>query len=525
MYYYAIVDVNYIVTDVVEEVEPVDETNWLQIDSYNMDLVGLWYDVNTQTYSHVGNKYLIPLKVVDGAGSGLDADTVDGKQASEFALASHTHDYAPSTHTHTDYAPVAHTHDGYANVQFVTELPTDVDTSDTLYVLIPDPATIEGNVWESVSLYKGIAGTYVPPAYYSIIYDKSQASDPSACLTYASMNADYTPMSGGNGNANEGSWAEGNGTLFDSIEVGYFNGTTWTPVSKSSVAGSTSYNCFTKIPKIYQKATALDSNRVQLDLGLSPFEGASLHPAFIVDDVEKDAIYIGRYLGYVNSSKLESKSGKTPSASATRANFRTYAQANGAGYNQMSYYDWDLVNKLYLMAFKNFNSQSALGWGYAEGSSVTGTGGTNSYSWMYGTTSTTGRVSFLGLEDWWGNLYQWVDNYMTDSSNVYAGQSSSPSDSTSGMSVLCANPAYPISGVYPLTCRGGLNDFFIGESRGGTVNSTGLCDYQYFFSGSYMAIVGGDYNDGNTAGAFFFNSVMSTSDSDSHTGARLTYKP
>lgn len=115
MYYYAIVDVNYIVTDVVEEVEPVDETNWLPIDSYNMDLVGLWYDIETQTFSHVGNKYLIPLKIVDGAGSGLDADKLDGQEASAFAPVNHTHDYASTTHTHSDYAMVDHTHTGYAS--------------------------------------------------------------------------------------------------------------------------------------------------------------------------------------------------------------------------------------------------------------------------------------------------------------------------------------------------------------------------------------------------------------------------
>ena len=127
-YYYAIVDVNYIVTDVVEEVEPVDETGWIEIDSYNMDLVGLWYNIEDQTFSHVGNKYLIPLKNVDGAGCGLDADLLDGKHASEFALANHTHadsgtvgehdhddEYAPIDHTHTEYASVSHEHTGYAD--------------------------------------------------------------------------------------------------------------------------------------------------------------------------------------------------------------------------------------------------------------------------------------------------------------------------------------------------------------------------------------------------------------------------
>ena len=79
---------------------------------------------------------LTKLKTVDGANSGLDADTLDGMQASEFATASQlegkanaTHSHAMSDvtglssalagkaeadHTHTGYAASNHTHDGYA---------------------------------------------------------------------------------------------------------------------------------------------------------------------------------------------------------------------------------------------------------------------------------------------------------------------------------------------------------------------------------------------------------------------------
>lgn len=52
-----------------------------------------------------------------GSGSGLDADTVDGKHASEFAPVEHLHsEYAPVTHTHPEYAPVSHTHPEYAPI-------------------------------------------------------------------------------------------------------------------------------------------------------------------------------------------------------------------------------------------------------------------------------------------------------------------------------------------------------------------------------------------------------------------------
>lgn len=46
-----------------------------------------------------------------GAGSGVDADTLDGQHASAFAVASHTHaEYAAASHTHTGFAASSHTH-------------------------------------------------------------------------------------------------------------------------------------------------------------------------------------------------------------------------------------------------------------------------------------------------------------------------------------------------------------------------------------------------------------------------------
>jgi len=43
---------------------------------------------------------LTSIKTVDGSGSGLDADLLDGKQGSEYSLA-HSHPYAPTSHSHT----------------------------------------------------------------------------------------------------------------------------------------------------------------------------------------------------------------------------------------------------------------------------------------------------------------------------------------------------------------------------------------------------------------------------------------
>ena len=72
------------------------------------------------------SEILTAIQTVDGSGSGLDADTLDGKEASEFALTVDLEEKANATHTHAQAevtglsealagkADSSHTHDGYA---------------------------------------------------------------------------------------------------------------------------------------------------------------------------------------------------------------------------------------------------------------------------------------------------------------------------------------------------------------------------------------------------------------------------
>lgn len=423
------------------------------------------------------------------------------------------------------------------SIELVTTLPAEPQVGK-VYGIIPKYGM--GYVTlENLQYY--IDNSIPDDTIYSIIYDKSKASDTSGCLEYADFCEGFEPMLGGNGNADEGDWKEGNTTIFDKIEVGYYSlpsgtssnwlnqHTIWNKVNKKNTSFDGLYN-FTKIPKIYQKIESLDSNRKKLSISLAPFTGATLHPSFIVDGVEKPYVHIGRTLGYLSGFQqatgkytwLYSQAGYNPTASQKRATFRETAQ-NNDNCNITSYYDRDLINKLYLFAFKDFNSQKALGVGYTSGSSAKPTGGTAGKSWMYGTTDDSEQMSFLGLEDWWGNLYQWIDDYVLYHSTIYVGTNSNPTDDTSGKTAI--GQFAGSSGAYPLKAKFGLNDTFISEASGGS-NTTGMCDYQYWNnSGTYIASAGGYWDLGSGAGAFYLGSNYSVSFSFSFIGARLTYKP
>lgn len=77
---------------------------------------------------------LAALKTVDGADSGIDADTLDGLDSAAFALANHNHDtaYSPVTHNHdTAYAPLTHSHNEYATTEALNSLIATVNSIDS----------------------------------------------------------------------------------------------------------------------------------------------------------------------------------------------------------------------------------------------------------------------------------------------------------------------------------------------------------------------------------------------------------
>jgi hypothetical protein len=69
----------------------------------------------------------------------------------------------------------------------------------------------------------------------------------------------------------------------------------------------------------------------------------SVHPAFIVNGVEKSGIYISKYQNIVYNSRAYSLPGEDPKASITADTARTYCENKGAGWHMMSAIEWGAV--------------------------------------------------------------------------------------------------------------------------------------------------------------------------------------
>lgn len=231
-------------------------------------------------------------------------------------------------------------------------------------------------------------------------------------------------------------------------------------------------------------------------------------------------LYIGAYAGYVSSSKLYSSSGKTPTVSQTIRTFRTQAQARGSGYDLISFYPLTLLQCLFIIRYKSIDSQTALGKGYVDASAKTSTGATNTNGMYYGTTSGTVHVKFAGIEDFWGNVYYWIDGLYSDSNRNILTAFKDFNDTGSGYTSRGQGASSNLSG-YMSKPQGTTESGFVAkETNGSTTTYFADCASLY---ASGLPSFGGYWISGAYAGTFQLNVTYSASNSDSYLGGRLMY--
>ena len=317
-----------------------------------------------------------------------------------------------------------------------------------------------------------------------------------------------------------------NGTV-----LGYLNPNDYTKYENGTSAPITTVgkDVMVEFPKRGYKITT-ENNIVKIRLTDNPnASGYSYKPFSRNAEGDRDYFYYGAYKGYVSSSKLYSVSGNTPTVNQTRATFRTYAKNRGTGYAQNGFYQLTYLQCCYLLRFKNLNSQEAVGTGYTNtsNSSITKTGGTN--GWGMNTEKMQikdgkSQVKCLGIEDFWGNIYQWVDGITTDSSRrlCVCHIPGSFSDSTSGTNInVIASGVSSDIGSHLSKVQGSTDGGFVAKEVSGS-DSTYFCD-SAGLTASCVACFGGIWNSGASAGAFSLRVYISASDAYSYVGSRLMY--
>lgn len=354
---------------------------------------------------------------------------------------------------------------------------------------------------------------------YGVSVDTSN-SNPANAVTYIEDAIGVTPAKNGNLNGWADKWP------FNEVRLVGFKAGKVTkevnPTNKTKYTDGSAIpadvDVMSEIPKVYWKVTT-SGNKYEIRICNQQLDSGYKCLAHLVGGVEKDFIYIGAYLGYIENGKLRSKSGVNPTASTTLTNFRSYARAVGTGYQLDNWYPLVLRKILYLIAYKNLDSQTALGRGNTN-SSKKNTGGTNTRGLYYGSTSATEQVCFLGIEDFYGNLYTWVDGMYYNGNIMVTPDNKSFNDSASGYKNVGSTPNLSTYGYVKSVVKTAEGLFFPSDLSGST--STYYSDYGNVYSG-YFSLHGGSYGSDATAGAFYLHVYYSPSHSYSSLGGRLVY--
>lgn len=239
----------------------------------------------------------------------------------------------------------------------------------------------------------------------------------------------------------------------------------------------------------------------------------------------------GKFIGrYKTGAGYYSKSGLAPQVSMTRATCRTQSKAKGGKWRMNDYATWCAYTYLYLVEFADWDSQSKIGRGYVDGNSAAiNTGGTDSMTYHTGRASgTDGKVSvqYRGIEDPWGNVYEWVDgiNFSERKAYVCTDPSKYADDTSTGYTdtgvTLCESGW--ITKLTPSTTVAWA--FFLPTGNGGS-ETTYIPDYVRSNSGWRVLYVGGSWDDGSDAGLFRFDASNDSSYSNGSIGARLLVDP
>lgn len=368
---------------------------------------------------------------------------------------------------------------------------------------------------------------------YKVVYGYTISMDSNATVAYPQtifgqtnkaysvVNASgYTKVTASSG----GSWAKVTDELIAGIKRQTGNATSgWTDVSSKTAAtagASGGTDVVTYFPTWYFRMEIADSkyniafSKTQIDSNWKDYAGS-------VGSNRVGHFRMANFLSVNSGSKAYSYGGSTPTASVSLANWETYSQARGTGYDTMNWFQRTYINALLPMLFGTCNLQSVLR-GYVDGSSnQNNTALTTNELGMAGSTSGTERMAVFWLHDWWGNMWQWVGGAKTSSSYKFCYQTGY-CDNDGTFTTTTSGPSSILSSGYISSVSCTTESGFFPTATSGS-SSTYFADYGSVSSDNF-GYVGGRYNGADYAGPFYANFNNNVSAASSILGARLAYR-
>lgn len=365
----------------------------------------------------------------------------------------------------------------------------------------------------------------------TVIIDQSN-SNPSTCCTYAD---DAVGMAAGSS-----SWDEFFGHYPCQLD---WNGNEVVKVNRHNfnedINGNTIYpdtsqsNMMVAFPRLGLKITA-QSPYLYISMTNNPHAESQgfEYNAHTKNGVDKSKFYVGTYLGDVitttGGTKLCSHLSRIlPTFNKTISEFRTIA--NNSGYEQLAYYQLVFMQAMYILKYKNLDSQSVIGKGITEDTDRRAVGGSEAYGMdseiirnFYPSYMADGKhhVKLFGIEDFWGNVYSWIDGIYVTSNRHILTANGNYNDSGQGYYDNGQGATSNLNG-YISSVQGTTKTGFLGKGFSGS-QTTYFTDYGYL-NANCVSIFGGSYAYKEGAGIFAFMPCYASTYSGQNVTARLMY--
>lgn len=354
--------------------------------------------------------------------------------------------------------------------------------------------------------------------------------NPETSVTYIDDAEGSAPARGNNGNFNFGSWE--NRFPFNKIRpclfkngtvVGYLNPNDYSKFVDGTPSNNhllTPGDTMIEIPKVYWKFEK-EGTDILVRYSQTKIDDSYKALAHTKNGVEKDFIYIGAYEGSQGtSSQLRSVSKATVLNNQILADYRTFAENNGSGYGIFNFYQITLIQVLYMVMFKNRNSQVALGKGNVVSSTGLVPGGADTKGMYYGTTlEDNHQIKLFGIEDVYGNYEEYIDGIMTNSTRDILTATDNFNNSGTGYTVYTTSVSSNAYG-YITRVDGRTETGFTPIIFGGSASSY-YADQGEFYSNRYPKY-GGARTDGEV-GIFAMNLNKTATARNTTTASRLVY--
>jgi hypothetical protein len=243
--------------------------------------------------------------------------------------------------------------------------------------------------------------------------------------------------------------------------------------------------------------------------------------------------YVARYATTGSAATPTTRRGLAHAVSATRAQFRTGAANKGSKWHQ---YDWNTYSALCLLMaveFASWDSQAKIGEGYTNSSNSAqiNSGSTDAMTYHTGRPTTGANanqngVQWRGIENLWGNIWQFVDGinfndravYVADDPAQFADDVISGAYAATGVTMPAASGQYITD-----TANSDDENWLIPTGAGGS-NATYVPDYFYNTTGLRVLLVGGYWNYDLRAGARAFLADYVAALTGTDFGSRLVVK-